>query len=108
MQKLVNAWYMTLDYINAHPQESLDIMANEGGAVGRPTTPTWPRARSSSRSTTRSQRSRTAPPPTSLQYMARQVNPFMVKSGLTKKQASLKGLFVPKFTQAYADSTSTP
>jgi hypothetical protein len=46
--------------------------------------------------------------PASLPYMARKVNPFLVKSGLTKKQASLKGLFVPKFTQAYADSPSTP
>ena len=40
---------------------------------------------------------------TSLQYTARQINPFLVESGLTQKKASLKGLFVPKFTQAYAD-----
>ena len=33
----------------------------------------------------------------------RLINPFLVKSGLTKKQASLKGLFAPQFTQAYAD-----
>ena len=45
---------------------------------------------------------------TSLQYTARQINPFLVKSGLTQKKASLKGLFVPKFTQVYADSVSAP
>ena len=45
---------------------------------------------------------------TSLQYTARQINPFLVESGLTQKKASLKGLFVPKFTQVYADSASAP
>ena len=47
---------------------------------------------------------------TSLQYMAKQINPFLVKSGLTKKEAALKGLFAPQFTQAYLDghpSTTT-
>ena len=46
------------------------------------------------------------PRPTSLEYTAELINPFLVKSGLTKKQASLKGLFAPQFTQAYADRPS--
>ena len=44
---------------------------------------------------------------TSLQYMAKQINPFLVKSGLTKKQASLKGLFAPQFTEAYLTAHSS-
>ena len=43
----------------------------------------------------------------SLEYTAKLINPFMVKSGLTKKQAALKGLFVPKFTQTYADANAS-
>ncbi|MSQ14614.1 MAG: aliphatic sulfonate ABC transporter substrate-binding protein [Dehalococcoidia bacterium] len=31
VQKLVNAWYMTLDYIKAHPKEAIAIMAKRGG-----------------------------------------------------------------------------
>ena len=37
-------------------------------------------------------------------FFMQQINPFLVKSGLTKKQASLKGLFAPQFTQAYLDA----
>ena len=43
-------------------------------------------------------------PPRRSQYTAGLINPFLVKSGLTKKQASLKGLFAPQFTQAYAEA----
>ena len=44
---------------------------------------------------------------TSLEYTAKLINPFLVESGLTEKKASLKGLFAPQFTQAYADRAGT-
>jgi NitT/TauT family transport system substrate-binding protein len=107
VQKLVDAWYKTLDYIAAHPQESIDIMAAkaelsaadyeklaEGTKIF-----TVDDALAAFKDGTTS---------TSLLYTARQINPFLVKSGLTKQKASLKGLFVPKFTQAYADSVAAP
>jgi hypothetical protein len=33
------------------------------------------------------------------------INPFLVDSGLTKKEAPLAGLFDASFTQAYKDKT---
>ena len=38
--------------------------------------------------------------PTSLPEMARRINPFLVSSGIGKQEASLDGLFEPRFTEA--------
>jgi NitT/TauT family transport system substrate-binding protein len=107
VQKLVDAWYKTLDYIAAHPQESLDIMAKKAELSDSDYSDL---AQGTKLFTVEEALAafKDGNTPASLPYMARKVNPFLVKSGLTKKQASLKGLFVPKFTQAYADSPSTP
>ena len=105
VQKLVDAWYKTLDYIKAHPDESLEIMADKAGvsvaeykdfAVGTKIfTPQEALAAFQPGTTS-----------TSLDYTAKQINPFLVKAGLAPKKVPLKGLFEPKFTQAYVDSLS--
>jgi NitT/TauT family transport system substrate-binding protein len=107
VQKLVDAWYKTLDYIAANPQKSLDIMAAKAelSAADYDDLAKGTKIFTVDEALAAFQDGTT---PASLPYMARQINPFLVKSGLTKKQASLKGLFVPKFTQAYADSVSSP
>ena len=38
--------------------------------------------------------------------MARRINPFLVESGLTKKEADLTGLFMPEFTTAYVEGAA--
>jgi NitT/TauT family transport system substrate-binding protein len=107
VQRLVEAWYQTLDYIKAHPSESLSIMANAAqlsateyhelaGGTKLFTVQEALKAFTDGSDTT------------SLMYTAKLINPFMVKSGLAPKKAPLKGLFDPSFTQAYATSSNAP
>jgi len=102
-QKIVNAWYDTLDYIQANPKKSLKIMAD----VAKVSTKDYQDLASGTKIFTVDEALQAFQPgstTTSLQYTAGLINPFMVKSGLTKKQAALDGLFAPEFTQAYADA----
>jgi NitT/TauT family transport system substrate-binding protein len=100
-QKIVNAWYDTLDYIQANPKKSLRIMA---GAAKMSTRDYKELALDTKIFTVDDalQAFQPGDTVTSLQYTAGLINPFMVKSGLTKKEASLESLFAPQFTQAYA------
>jgi NitT/TauT family transport system substrate-binding protein len=106
-QKLVNAWYDTLAYIKANPDKALKIMADKAELS---TTDYQDLANGTKIFTVDEAIQAFAPgdSATSLQHTAGLINPFMVKSGLTKKQASLKGLFAPQFTQAYADAHPAP
>jgi NitT/TauT family transport system substrate-binding protein len=105
LQKLVNAWYMTLDWIKANPDEATAIMAKaaavspeEYAAYAEGTT-IFDDAKALDSFADR------AGDPTSLPEMARRINPFLVTAGLTKQEADLNGLFMPEFTQAYVDSS---
>ena len=105
-QKIVNAWYDTLDYLKANPEKSLKIMA----AAAKVSESEYQDFANGTKIFTVDDALAAFQPgdtTTSLTYTAGLINPFMVKSGLTKKQASLKGLFAPQFTQAYADAHST-
>jgi NitT/TauT family transport system substrate-binding protein len=103
MQKLVNAWYATLDYIKANPDEATAIMAKKAGVsvaeykdFERGTT-LFTAAQALSAFGDRSG------DPTSLVEMARRTNPFLVQSGLARTEADLTGLFAPEYTKAYAE-----
>ncbi|MCU1500676.1 MAG: aliphatic sulfonates family transporter, periplasmic ligand-binding protein [Ilumatobacteraceae bacterium] len=107
MQKLVNAWYMTLDYIKANPDESTKIMADVAGLsvadyqslADGTTLFTADQALSAFADRPND--------PTSLVEMARRINPFLVSSGLTKTEADLSGIFDDTYTKAYVDGSST-
>jgi NitT/TauT family transport system substrate-binding protein len=101
MQKLVNAWYLTLDWIAAHHDEAVKIMSAKAGVsateyddFAKGTTIFTPKQALDAFQDR-------AGDPTSLAEMARRTNPFLVDSGLAKKQAELSGLFEPKYTEAY-------
>lgn len=107
MQKLVNAWYATLDFIAANSEEATEIMAAkaevsveeyESFAEGT-TLFTADEALSAFEDR--------ADDATSLPEMARRINPFLVASGLTETEADLAGLFDPTYTQAYVDGSGT-
>jgi len=105
MQKLVDAWYMTLDYINANPDESTKIMADVAGVSVAD-------YQSFAEGTTLFTANQAVNAfadrkgdPTSLVEMARRINPFLVSSGLTKTEADLGNLFDVTYTKAYADGT---
>ena len=101
MQKLVNAWYATLDWIAANHDAAVKIMAAKAGVsiaeyedFAKGTTIF------SAADAVNAFADRTGDT-TSLPEMARRTNPFLVDSGLAKKQADLSGLFAPEFTEAY-------
>lgn len=106
MQRLVKAWYLTLDWIAAHRDEALKIMAERAGvsvaeyeAFEKGTTIFTPQQARHAFGDRRGD-------PTSLPEMARRINGFLVTSGLAKKEADLDGLFEPKYTDAYVEAAS--
>jgi NitT/TauT family transport system substrate-binding protein len=106
-QKIVNAWYDTLAYMDANPDKALKIMAD----AAEISTDEYSDLASGTKLFTVDEALAAFQPGdtvTSLEYTAGLINPFLVESGLTKKQASLKDLFAPQFTQAYADAHPSP
>ena len=90
-QKIVNAWYDTLAYIEANPDKALKIMADEAEI----STAEYEDLAGGTKLFTVDEAIAAFQPGdtvTSLEYTAGLINPFLVESGLTKKQASLKGL----------------
>ena len=100
IQKLVDAWYLTLDHLKAQPAESTAVMAEKAGL----STADY---ESLAKGTTLFDLDKAlnafqdrAGDPTSLPEMARRINPFLVSSGIGKQEAPLDGLFEPRFTEA--------
>lgn len=105
VQKLVDAWYLTLDWIEANPDEALAALAEvaeltpeeyESLADGTEIFDA-PAALTTFTDTSG---------PTSLQRVAKLINPFLVESGLTETEAPLEGLFDGSFTQASVDGAA--
>jgi NitT/TauT family transport system substrate-binding protein len=103
LQKLVDAWYLTLAWIADHPDEATAIMAEQAAV-----SPSEYEAYAEGTTIFDSQQALDSfadrpGDPTSLPEMARRINPFLVEAGLTKQEADLTGLFMPELTQAYVD-----
>jgi NitT/TauT family transport system substrate-binding protein len=102
VQALVDAWYLTLDYIEDNPEESIAIMADvaevspeEYEAFAEGTT-----LFSLEDALAAFEDGDDTSP---LQFTAELINPFLVESGLSETEAELEGLFDPSFTQDYAE-----
>lgn len=98
VQKLVDAWYLTLRYLEEHPEESIEIMAkaaetsvDEYQQLAEGTT--LFSAEEALEAFADGDDTK------SLMFTAKQINPFLVKSGFTEKEAPLDGLFDPSFTK---------
>lgn len=104
VQRIVAAWYATLDWIAANPEEATAIMAEQAGV-----TPEEYAGYDAGTDILTAQEALDAftdsDSPTSLPNTARKINPFLVDSGLTREEADLTGLFDPSFTQAYVDGS---
>ena len=102
VQALVDAWYDTLDYIEANPEESLAIMAEMAGL-----SPEDYESFAAGTTIFSAEQALAAfeegDDTTSLIFTANLINPFLVESGLTEEEASLDGLFDPSFTQTYLE-----
>jgi NitT/TauT family transport system substrate-binding protein len=105
MQRLVNAWYATLDYITANPDESIEIMAEQAQVSVADYESFASGTTLFSADEALAAFADRAGDPTSLPEMARRINPFLVSSGLTETSADLTGLLEPTYTQAYVDAT---
>jgi NitT/TauT family transport system substrate-binding protein len=101
VQKLVNTWFDTLDFIKANPDESMKIMAKRAGI--RPE-----QYKNLEEGTTiftiQQNLEAFTPGKTSknLNFQAGKISDFLVKSGLAKKKPKLDGLFDDRFVKAYA------
>ncbi|MEA3055574.1 MAG: NitT/TauT family transport system substrate-binding protein [Actinomycetota bacterium] len=97
VQKLVDAWYKTLDYIKANPDAATKIMAK----AAETTVADYDSLAQGTTLFTAQQASdafKDGKDTTSLLYTARLINPFLVESGFTEKEAPIDGLFDASFT----------
>lgn len=102
VQKVVDAWYMTLDYIEANEDESLEIMAG----VAETTVEEYLQfAEGTTLFSAEEALAAFAEGDTteSLVYTAGLINPFLVESEFTESEAPLEGLLDASFTQDYVD-----
>lgn len=101
MQRLVNAWYMTLDYIEQNPDEARQIMADKAGVTVEEYEEFEAGTTLFDAETALDAFEDRPDDPTSLPEMARRINPFLVESGLAEQEADLDGLFLVEFTETY-------
>ena len=103
VQKFVEAWYMTLDFIESDPDAANAIMA-EGAQLSPEEYAELAEGTTLFDAETAVDAFEDRPDdPTSLPEMARRINPFLVESGLAEEEADLSGLFAPEFTTTYAE-----
>lgn len=102
VQRIVAAWYATLDWIEANPDEATAIMAEQAGVTAEDYAG-YDAGTEILAAPDALEAFADADAPTSLPNTARKINPFLVDSGLTREEADLTGLFDPSFTQAYVD-----
>ncbi|QXC62859.1 aliphatic sulfonate ABC transporter substrate-binding protein [Aquihabitans sp. G128] len=102
-QKLVDAWYATLDAIKADPKGTTAIMAKKAGLSTKEYDSLAEGTTLFTADEAMDAFEDRKGDATSLPEMARRINPFLVDSGLAKDEAPLDGLFAPEFTKAYLD-----
>jgi NitT/TauT family transport system substrate-binding protein len=103
VQKVVNAWYKTVAFLNENPEEARAIMAKQAGI----TPEEYAELDAGTQILTAEDAAaafEAADLPTSLPTTAKKLNPFLVESGLIREPADLTGIFAPEFTQAYLDA----
>jgi NitT/TauT family transport system substrate-binding protein len=100
VQKLVDAWYLTLDHLEANPDESIEIMAD----VAETSVDEYEQFADGTTLFSAEEAAAAfedGEDTTSLLYTARLINPFLVDSGFTEDEAPLDGLFDDSFTLDY-------
>jgi NitT/TauT family transport system substrate-binding protein len=97
VQKLVDAWYLTLDWIEENPDEAVAIMAEQAGVTAEE----YATFADGTRLFTAEEAlaAMTGDGPTDLGPMAEEVAAFLPASGLVEEEPPLDGLFDPSFTE---------
>lgn len=100
VQKLINAWYMTLDYIKANPAKAIEIMAKRAAVsadeyksydAGTTLFSIDDNVKAFTPGTARA----------NLDYNAKQISAFLVQTKLIDKEPDTSKLFDSKFITAY-------
>ena len=102
VQKVVEAWFKTLDYIKANPAKAIDIMSKRAGV----TADEYKTYDAGTTIFTLPQNIEAFGPGTtfkSLQYAAGQIAQFMLDFKLIEKKPDLTTLFDPLFVQKYSN-----
>lgn len=102
VQKVVDAWYLTLEWMEENPDEALEIMAEVAGT----TVEEYQQFADGTTIFTAEEALAAfadGDDTTSLIHTAELINPFLVESGFTENEASLEGLFDSLFTQSWVD-----
>lgn len=102
VQKLVDAWYLTLEYMEENPEEAMEIMARVAE-----TTPEEYEQFAEGTTIFTAEEALAAfedgDDTTSLPHTAGLINPFLVESGFTESEAPLEGLFDASFTADWVE-----
>ncbi len=101
VQALVNSWFATLDFIQANPQKSYEIMAKRAG-VSVDEYKEFESGVTLFGLSENLKAFRPAQDMTSLQYAASEISKFLVETGLAKQAPDLSKLFDDRFIKAYA------
>jgi NitT/TauT family transport system substrate-binding protein len=104
LQKFVQAWSATLDWMDANPDEALDILAKAAELTPDQYAEFADGTTLFDADTALAAFADRAGDASSLPEMARRINPFLVSSGLAEEEADVSDLFDPSFTQAYVDA----
>lgn len=100
VQKLVNAWYMTLDYIKANPDKAVGIMAKRAGV----STAEYKDYDAGTTLFTLQQNIdafKTGTNITHLDYAAKEISKFLVDNKFIDKPVDITGVFDSKFIDGY-------
>ncbi len=101
VQKVVDAWFATLDYIKANPDKAYEIMAKRAGV----SIEEYAEYAEGTKLFSIEDNLKAFQPGnnmTSLAYAAQQMSQFLVEVGLAAKQPDTSQLFDERFIQAYA------
>lgn len=103
VQKLVQTWFDTLAWIEANPDEALEILARRAGV----STADYQTYDAGTTIFSREDNLEAFTPGTTsknLDFMAAEIADFLVETGLAEERPSLDGLLEPKFVQAATTS----
>jgi NitT/TauT family transport system substrate-binding protein len=105
VQKLVNAWFLTLDYIKSNPDKSRAILAKRAGVSESE----YAEYDAGTTIFTAQQNLDAFVPGndiTHLDFAAKEIGQFLLDNGFVEKQIDAENLFEPRFVREY--STSKP
>ncbi|MEZ4503900.1 MAG: ABC transporter substrate-binding protein [Dehalococcoidia bacterium] len=102
VQKIITAWFLTLDYIEANRDEALGIMAEQAG-VSVEDYESYDAGTTLFSVDDNLEAFEPGDSYTSLQYAAEQINQFLVDSEFIPEAADISGIFDPSFVIAHAE-----